>query len=73
MCRGQKPDRKATIFVFDNCSCYIFSAKSGFRKWIVGVSVSSIFENIIILAIFLNSIILAIYKYDDRDNKTEFN
>ena len=73
MCRGQKPDRKETIFVFDYCSCYIFSAKSGFRKWIVGVSVSSIFENIIILAIGLNSIVLAIYDYDDRDNEEEYN
>ena len=67
---SEKPQK---IYVFDHKSCFIFSSKSIFRKWIVKISVSSMFENIIILAIFFNTIVLASYNYDDRDNETDFN
>ena len=47
----------------------MFDHKSKFRKFIVKVTQSNIFDSFIVLAIFLNSLILAITDYSDRSNE----
>ena len=57
------------IVIFDKRSLYLFDHKSKFRKFIVKVTQSNIFDSFIVLAIFLNSLILAITDYSDRSNE----
>ena len=57
------------IVIFDKRSLYLFDHKSSFRKCIVKVTQSNLFDSFIVLAIFLNSLILAITDYSDRSNE----
>lgn len=44
-------------------SCYLFEKKSGFRKVVYNIQVSSIFDNIIMTLIVLSSVKLAVDTY----------
>ena len=68
-----KAVKKQKIVVYDRRSLFLFDHETRFRKTIVQITGSNIFESIIVLAIAMNSGILAITDYNDRLNETEYN
>lgn len=72
---SDKPNDNLTdkIVIYDRCSVYLFDHKTQFRKLIVGLTHTNLFEAIIVLAIFLNSLVMALTDYNDRDNLTLHN
>ena len=69
----EPPEKNFKIVIFDKRSLYLFDHETMFRKWIVYLTQSNIFDAVIVLAIFFNSAILAVTDYSDRDNEKEYN
>lgn len=65
--------KKGKNCVYDHRSFFLFSHETRFRKFIVNITESSIFDAIIILAIVINSLVLAITDYTDRNDEMEYN
>ena len=61
------------IVINDRRSLYLFDHKTKFRKFIVGLTHTNLFEAIIVIAIFFNSLVMAVTDYSDRQNETEYN
>ena len=73
-CRRRKsgdapPEKNFKIVIFDRRSLYLFDHETRFRKWIVYLTQSNMFDAVIVLAIFFNSAVLAVTDYSDRDNE----
>ena len=61
------------IIVCDARSLYLFDHMGKFRRVIMYIVESKLFDGFVILLILLNSIVLAAYDYDDRENKSSWN
>ena len=66
-------DSEVKIVIYDRRSLYLFDHETCFRKSIVALTHTNLFEAIIVIAIVLNSFVLAITDYSDRSNENEHN
>jgi hypothetical protein len=57
------------VKIYDGRSLYLFYHKRHFRRVLVGIAESKIFDAVILSLIVLNSLCLVLYDYRDRCNK----
>lgn len=61
------------VIIYDGRSLYLFYHKTLFRRIIVGITESKLFDAIILILITLNSLCLILYDYHDRENMHVWN
>ena len=61
------------VIIYDGRSLYLFYHKGNFRRIMVGITESKLFDAVILMLISLNSLCLILYDYHDRDSRQPYN
>ena len=71
--RSKEPSGNVKICVYGAKPLFIFGHNNRFRRFIVNVSESSIFENVVLMAIVLSTMTMLLNDYSDRDDNETWN